>query len=402
MAGTIVQGNVPTEGQVGPSAATSFSGERIQDMDENIRKLRPDDTQFTTMTSRTTSRVATSEKVNWLEEDDFPRVVTSSAALVGDTTINLTAGDGKKVMGNDMLRNMRTGEMIRIVSVATDAATVARGIGSIAAAAVNAADAWLVTGDAQPQGSDFPTPRYLARVLGFNYTQITRTTWGFTRTDTNINKYGGKEPQKEAVRKAREHKKKWEEIGFFGARSFTAQAPPENNPRGTAGGMVEFIWGSKVDSAGALTPTFFDTFLMNVMAYGSANKVLFCAPTVALCMAQWNRSGMGSQWEPTPDNVHGVHVDAFISGAYGYRIPVVVKKAWSEFPVANKGYGGYAFLVDMDYVERRPLQDADTKLLTGRQPNGKDSYNAEYLCEATYEIAQPQAHGLIIGVTAPP
>jgi hypothetical protein len=402
MAGTIAQGNVSTETQVGPSAATSFSGERIQDMDEQIRKLRPDESQFTTFSSRQDSRVATSEKVNWLEEDDFPRIVTSAAALVGDTTINLTAGDGKKVMGNDMLRNMRTGEMIRIVSVATDAATVARGIGTVAAAGVNASDAWLVTGDAQPQGSDFPTPRYLARVLGFNYTQITRTTWGFTRTDTNINKYGGKEPQKEAVRKAREHKRKWESIGFFGARSFTAQAPPENNPRGTAGGMIEFIWGSKVDSNGPLTPTFFDTFLMNVMAYGSQNKILFAAPTVVLCMAQWNRSGMGSQWQPTPDNVHGVHVDAFISGAYGYRVPVVVKKEWSEFPVANKGYGGYAFLVDMDYVERRPLQDADTKLLTGRQPNGKDSYNAEYLTEATYEVAQPQAHGLIIGVTAPP
>jgi len=403
MAGTISQGNVATETQVGPSAATSFSGERIQDMDERIRKLRPDESQFTTFTSRQESQVATSEKVNWLEEDDFPRIVTSTGTpLSTDTTINLSAGQGKIVMGNDLLRNMRTGEMIRVVSVATDALTVARGIGSIAAAAGLALDAWLVTGDAQPQGSDFPTPRYLARVLGFNYTQITRTTWGFTRTDTNINKYGGKEPQKEAVRKAREHKRKWEGIGFFGARSFTAQAPPENNPRGTAGGMVEFIWGSKVDAAGPLTPTFFDTFLMNVMAYGSQNKVLFAAPTVVLCMAQWNRSGMGSQWQPTPENVHGVHVDAFISGAYGYRIPVVVKKEWSEFPVANKGYGGYAFLVDMDYVERRPLQDADTKLLTNRQPAGKDSYNAEYLCEATYEIAQPQAHGLIIGVTAPP
>ena len=32
MAGTLVQGNVSTEQQVGPSAATSFSGERVQDM----------------------------------------------------------------------------------------------------------------------------------------------------------------------------------------------------------------------------------------------------------------------------------------------------------------------------------------------------------------------------------
>jgi hypothetical protein len=394
MAGVVVQGNVSTEEQV--------ADEKVIDMDPRIRKLRPDESQFTTMTSRTDSREATREKVNWLEEDDFPRIVTSAAALIGDTAINLTAGQGKIVMANDLLRNMRSGEGVRVVSVATDAVTVARGIGNIPAAAVNASDTWLVVGDAQPQGSDFPTPRYLQRVLGFNYTEITRTTWGFTGTDTAIEKYGGREPGKEAVRKAREHKRKWEAIGFFGMRSYAAAVPPENEPRGTAGGMIEFIQTWKQDVNGALTPTVFDLFLMNVMAWGGTNKVLFAAPVVVLNMSQWNRSGMGTQWEPTPANVHGVKVDAFISGAYGYRVPVVVKKEWAEFPYANKGYGGYAFLCDMDYIERRPLRDRDTKLLTDQQPKGKDSYNAEYLAEATYEIAQEKAHGLLFGVTPPP
>src|SRR5215469_12427654 len=407
MAGTIVQGNVPTEAQVGPSAATSFAGERVIDMDEKIRVLRPDETQFTTMTSRTPSRVATSEKVHWLEEEDFPRIVTNtSAQLVGDTSFPLTATQGKIVMANDMIRNMRSGEMARVVSVATDTVTLARGVGNIPAAAINAGDAWLVTGDAQPQGSDFPTPRYLARVLGFNYTQITRTTWGFTRTDTQINKYGGKEPAKEAKRKAREHKKKWEAIGFFGARSFAAAVPPENNPRGTAGGLVEFIQTNKQNSGGVLSPTFFDAFVAACMAVGGTNKVVFASPVAVMCMSNWNRQGMGAQWDPGgfghSRNVYGVNVDAFISGAYGYQIPVVVKKEWSEFPVANNGYGGYLFLVDMDYVERRPLQDSDTKLLTDRQPAGKDSYNAEYMTEATYEIAHERTHGLIYGITAPP
>jgi hypothetical protein len=57
-----------------------------------------------------------------------------------------------------------------------------------------------------------------------------------------------------------------------------------------------------------------------------------------------------------------------------------------------------AFLVDMSYVERRPLRDRDTKLLTEQQPKGKDTYAAEYITEATYEIAHERAHGLIKGV----
>jgi hypothetical protein len=200
MAGTVVQGNISTE-EVAPD-------ERGIDMDEKIRLLDPDQTQFTTMTSRTPSRQAIREKVNWLEEEMFPNVVTSTAALISDTAITLSAGQGKITAANDILRNMRTGEAIRVVSVAVDVLTVARNVGNIAAAAVNASDSWLVVGDAQPQGSDFPTPRYLARILGFNYTQITRTTWGFTGTATAIELYGGREPAKEARRKALEHKRK--------------------------------------------------------------------------------------------------------------------------------------------------------------------------------------------------
>jgi len=392
MAGTVVLGNISTE-EVLPE-------ERKLDMDERMRRISPDDTQLTTLTSRLTSRQAVREKVNWFEEDDFPRLVTGDAQTNVSTTLNLSAGQGKIVQANDLLRNMRTGEGIRVVSVATDALTIARNVGNIPAAATNAGDVYLVVGDAQPQGSDFPTPRYLARVLGFNYTQITRTTWGFTKTQTAIELYGGREPAKEAVRKAREHKRKWEAIAFWGMRSFSAAVPPENEPRGTAGGAIEFIQTFKRDANGPLTPDFFDLFLSDVFQYGTEDKVLFAAPLVVASMSKWNRTGMGSQFVgPDGGKVHGVKVDAFISGAYGYRVPVIVKKEFGRFPTTNKGYGTYAFLLDLSYIERRPLRDRDTQLLTEQQPKGKDTYNAEYLAEATYEFANEQAHGIIYGVT---
>jgi hypothetical protein len=398
MAGTVVTGNVSTE--------EVLSDERAVDMDPQIRVLRPDDTQFTTMTDRASKRQAIREKVLWLEEEDFPRVVTNTSAQVaGDLTFPLTAGQGKTVQPNDLLRNMRSGEAILVTAVSTDTITVLRAIGRITAAAINAGDSWLVVSDAQPQGSDFPTARYLQRILGYNYSQITRTPWTFTSTQTAIELYGGREPAKEAVRKAREHKKKWEAIGFWGARSFVASsvAPAGNTePQGTAGGAVEFIQTFRRDATGPLTANFFDQLLADCMVYGSQNKVFFAAPVIVQCMSGWNRSGMGSQWDPTPRNVHGVNVDAFISGAYGYRIPVVVKKEFAEFPVANKGYGGYGFLLDLDYIEQRPLRDRDTKLLTEQQKKGSDTYAAEYMKEGTWEFAHERAHALVFGVTAPP
>ena len=273
MAGTVVQGNVSTE--------EFLADERQIDMSERIAELRPDETHFVTMTSRLSSSEAVREKVNWLEEEDFPRLVARLGAVTNvATTFDLTAGQGKIVRPNDILRNMRTGEAVRITAVATDTLTVARGIGSTAAAAMNAGDVLLVVGDAQPQGADFPVARYLARVLGYNYTQITRTPWTFTGTATAIALYGGREPAKEAKRKAREHKKKWEALAFWGARSFAAAVPPENEPQGTAGGLVEFISTFRKDVNGALTPDIFDAWLMDAMQYGSSDKVLFAAPIV--------------------------------------------------------------------------------------------------------------------------
>jgi hypothetical protein len=53
----------------------------------------------------------------------------------------------------------------------------------------------------------------------------------------------------------------------------------------------------------------------------------------------------------------------------------------------------------MSNIERRPLRDRDTKLLTEQQPKGKDTYAAEYMTELTWEIAQERTHGILFGVT---
>src|SRR3954470_19957755 len=99
MAGTIVTGPVSTE-----EVATD---ERVVDMDPKMRRLKPDDTPLTTMTTRASTRQAIREKVNWLEEEDFPRLVTAAnAQLISDTALTLTAGQGKIVQAQDLLRNM--------------------------------------------------------------------------------------------------------------------------------------------------------------------------------------------------------------------------------------------------------------------------------------------------------
>ena len=57
------------------------------------------------------------------------------------------------------------------------------------------------------------------------------------------------------------------------------------------------------------------------------------------------------------------------------------------------------FIVDMTNVERRPLRDRDTKMLTNRQNPGDDKYAAEYLTEMGWTVANEKTHGLLTGIS---
>jgi len=110
-------------------------------------------------------------------------------------------------------------------------------------------------------------------------------------------------------------------------------------------------------------------------------------------------AGQGAFWKPSRENVHGFKVDGFISGVFGYEIPVVVKKEWANYPSGSTGYNGLLFVLDMSNIERRPLRDRDTKLLNGREGNNEDRTLSEYLTESSWEFAQEKTHGLITGIS---
>lgn len=108
--------------------------------------------------------------------------ITSSAALVGDTTITFSSAAG--LLKNMVLQNLRTRENVRVTADATHAtqATVSRAFGRVAAAAVNNNDNWILVGTAAEEGSLRPTARRMTTVYISNFTQIFRNAWALTDT----------------------------------------------------------------------------------------------------------------------------------------------------------------------------------------------------------------------------
>lgn len=383
MATTMVSGLVDT--------ADPLAAELKVDMRDQLAMLDSDTSQFGTMLAKLPQERATSFKKEWLEDRLAPRTTGLAAtATSADTNLTVTTNTGSYFKAGDIARIVQTGEAVRVTDVGASAITVVRGIGAVTAAtAATTADGGIViVGGSNEQGATLPTALGTQRVAAFNYTQIVRNAWRFTRTATQTGFYAGSLLGKERKKKASEHLTDKENMFFFGARSYTTGT---NNPRHTAGGLIEYIT-TNVTSASTLDKGTFNDFMRTGLQYGSSNKVLFASPIVAQVVSEF----LGDNWVQAPPSarVWGAKVDAHISAVYGTSIPVVVKRQWGAYGALTANfYSTKAFLVDMESVAEAPMQD--TQLLRNRQAPDADAIAEEYLYEGTLVVAQEIHHALL-------
>lgn len=372
---------------------TILANERVIDMDDVIAYLDPDTSQFTTMLMRVARRAAEATKVEWLEDELFPRlssVVSGGAADAATITVN--TGEGAYFRANDIVRNAHTGVAFKVLSVAGDVLTPGTKLGRVPFAAHSASDQLLITGNTSAQGATLGTRLITKRVAQFNYTGIQRNPYGFTRSLMASRLYGGPEPMKERKKKGVEHKRAIEYTLFWGVRSLDLTGA---QPSGASGGLFEYITTNVQNAAGSLTKTLLDTYMRGFLQHGEQNGVLFVSPVVAQAISGFLRDA----WNPTTveTRLWGAKVDGFVSGAYGFQVPVIVKRDWNDFSTASGQYGGWAFYVNMDNIQLNTLRN--TELLKDRQANDADSYDEEYLTEFTLKVQHERTHGIITGVT---
>jgi hypothetical protein len=372
-----------------------LSNERVIDMDETIAMLDPDTSQFTTILMRIARETAYATKVEWLEDELMPRLssVASGGATDGSNIV-VAAGEGAYFRAGDIVRNAKTGQAVRVTSVSTDTLSVTTHLGRVAFAAATAGDQLLIVGNAAAQGAGLGTEKQTKRVAQFNYTQIFRHPYGFTNSLNASRLYGGSTPDKERSKKLVEHKRAIEYTAFWGVRALDTSG---SEPVGHAGGLFEFVTTNVQNAAGTLTKTLMDTYLRQFLQHGTQNGILVVAPVVAQALSGFLRDA----WQPASvdDRVFGAKVDAFVSGAYGFRIPVVVKRDWNDFSTASTQYGGWAFYIDLDNFGMPVLNGRDTKQLRNRQNNDADREDEEYLTELSFKPKIERSHGMITGVT---
>lgn len=375
-----------------------LSNRRVVDMSERMHRLQPDEQQFRVMLSKIGQKEAVREIIEWLEDEYMPRTsALAASATSAATDLTVTTGDGNTVFrAGHVVRNMETGEGYLVTATSANSVTVTRSWGGTAAASATSVAKLLIVGNASAQGASSGTSQIVQKVRAFNYIQDQRDPIHFSDFETAIELYGGREPGEELAKKAVEHGRAIENSLFWGAKDFNASASP--GPMGSSGGLLEFISTNITDASGALTPAEFDTFLEGPFGYGTKNKVLFCAPRVGTVLSQMLRD----VWQPNTvgERKFGAKVDAFISGTYGWTIPIFVKREWQDLDKTGTNYGTYAFLVDMDYVRMRTLRGINTHLRKNIQEPSSTAEVHEYRTAFSLEMGWERVHGIIKGITS--
>lgn len=369
----------------------------VVDMADRIIRYMPEATPFLTLTGGIKGkRKAFNLKFEWLEKDFKPRKLTVLGAQTDvDTSIELIVGDGNKLAARDVVKNLRTGELFLVSSIATDTATVVRGIGGPGVAMLDG-DTLLILASSYPDNSTMGTMKSIQEFPNFNYTQIFRTPFGFSGRDIVTELYGGDDVMTETKWQAVEHKRSIEYAMFFGKRHLIAAAGGVKQTTFTGGmeaGIATNVW----NTAGVtLNSRVFNEFLEEGLKWGKGGRYQAGAATkYLLASARW-LTEINSWAESKLE--YRVLDKSIGFAAMEYKSPhgrVMLVPA----PLLDEYHPDYAFLVDFNHVDYVYLRQRDTKLLRGREENDRDGEAYEYFSDCGLQLEFEQSHSLLKGIS---
>lgn len=372
-------------------AANILANRVIVDMSSDIALLRPRVSPLTVLTKKLNTKACHNYRFEWMEDDMMARwcAINNVAGYAsGITAIAVHAGEGGLIAAGDLLKVVRTAEIIKVSAVATDALTVVRGYGETAAAALVDDDKLLVVGNANMQGGVSPAEKYNQPSAVYNYTQIFKTPFSATNTLEKMDLYGGSELSRLQSKKGIEHAMSLEYAMLFGERKLdTSGAQPVT----TTAGVLKFLAGTTnvastaANGTDAAVQAALNTWFENLFTYGSENKVWFCSPGI---FSRINTIAVGKLQlvQSDKDSTFGLDVTTWQT-PHG-KLNMVMH------PLLTQGYYNYSFALDMENLAYRPLSGRDTKLMTNIQANDEDGRRDMYITEAGLELKLPKSHGI--------
>ena len=376
----------------GTRGTASILGDRQKiDISNTIHLLEPSSYPLTTLcNSLDKIKPAHSPTVRWMEDELEPRTDLANGAIAANIAALVVDNGGFWRVG-DIGHVPRTGENFRVTLVAANTLTITRSWGATAAANIVDDEPIWNLGPAQREGDTSRALLSTLEVEQLNRTQIIRTPFGTTNTQSATDLYDGNDFDYQARKSAIEHLVNIERMLIFGQ---TNTATVAGQPLRTMSGILEFIKTNRHDAGGILSESELDAFCEIAFRYGgSDNMLMICSGRVIQAINNFAKEKL----QVVGGETYGVNIQSYMS-AFGQ-----IKLAYHRQLVGTI-YSGYALLLDMDKIVLRPLRGGRSSgnlavRVTNIQAPDEDSRRDEYLSELSLEFQNEKSHALLTGVT---
>jgi len=368
----------------------------VVDMRDKIEMYMPEATPFLTLSGKVKGkRTVHNLKYDWMEKDSKPRkVIVSGAQTDIDVTVEVGATDDDKLAVNDVLRNLRTGELTLVSAVGTNQFTAVRGIGG-AGLPMNDGDELIIIGTSYPDASRRGTAKSIVEYPNFNYTQIFRRPFEFSGRDIVTEFYGGSDVSNETKWQAVEFKRDIEYTAYFGKRELIPQAGGTKQRTFTGGldpALVTNLWDLNAVTFNSRT---FNEFLEEAMRWGKggrlqagkAVKYLLCGSRYLTEFSSW---GEDKLQHVVLDKTIGFEAKKYQS-AHGDVIFIAS-------PILDEHHPDFAYLIDFNHADMVQLRQRGYRLLRGREENDFDGEAYEFFADVGWQFTFEHAHAKIFNL----
>jgi hypothetical protein len=357
------------------------------EMSDKIKMLVPDETPFTTFLQQLSKQKTGWPEYKSLEDDVLPRF--DAVVGAGGTAVTFNVATGTKFRPADIIIATRTGEQMRVESIAVNAVTVTRGAAPVA---LIDADELLIAGSAQPEGDLSRVPISVNPSPVQNYSQILRRSWELTGTAySSENETDPHDWDYQAAKVGIEHKRDIERTLLFGVPSKVTAS--NGQPMRTTGGLFYFIKTNQMDAGGGFSEAEFNTWSRTLFKYGAKRKVLMGSP---LATSVLNTFPMSKVRISQTEKKYGINVTTFVS-------PFGELGLVTNWELEGAKYGGVLVAYDQANLKYRFLQNSkanrDSHVNTNIQPPDADTRRDEWLTEMGLQVDLEKTGGIVTGIT---
>jgi hypothetical protein len=359
----------------------------IVDMSNELAFLEPAATPLIVLSKRMNTKSCSNPKFEWMDNNVDVRWADygTTASTTTATDLVMASGKGVYFAAGDLVKVPSTGEVVKVVSIATDTLTVLRAIGSSVAAIVPANEKLLILGNANMQGSGAPAEKVIGVTPFFNYTQIFKTPFSVTNTLEATKLYSMTELARLRKNNGILHAKSLEYSFLFGEKALVTSGA---QPISYTGGLFESLKSNAnnvTKTKASATEADLLTFCQNVFTYGGDSRTCLCSPDILGWIA-----GLASTKvqliQSDKDATYGLSITKYLT-PYGVLNLVM-------HPLLVQGYAGNMVALATEDLYYRPLQGRDTKLMTNIQLPDEDGIRDMYMTEAGMELRLPLKHGI--------